>query len=245
MCSRRTAETSPLALMTVSTWPFLGLVFVGLILGLRGGWNLVIAHSLLLLITAALSLWVMRNIPLFCIAAVPVLALWTRDDPSPDSSFRRLQARVSAIDSALKGHLWSVLALPACAAILAWHGISTRRGLYEYEAQRFPVAAVDWMVAHDMQGSAFNDINWGGYLLYRMWPRTRVFIDSQSDFYGEQFIREYDGAYQASGDWRGVLDRYGVSSALLPPAAPLAINLKGDPQWTIAYQDSSAVVLVR
>ena len=193
----------------------------------------------------ALGLWIMRNIPLFCLAAVPILATWNRNDADQDSSFGRLEARVSAIDSTLKGYLWSILALIASAAILVAHDVSTGRRLYGFDPRRFPVAAADWIVAHGQQDAVFNDLNWGGYLLYRMWPTTRIFIDSQSDFYGEQFIRDYDRTYQASGDWKSDLDSHGVTSAILPPSAPLAIKLMGDPQWAIAYQDSSAVVLAR
>ena len=63
----------PFPSSTPATWPFLALVVIALILGLRRGRRLVISHVLLLLATAALGFGILRNIPLFCIAAVPII----------------------------------------------------------------------------------------------------------------------------------------------------------------------------
>ncbi len=119
------------------------------------------------------------------------------------------------------------------------------RALYQFDPSRFPVRAVDWISTHNSRGATFNDINWGGYMLYRLWPKDRVFIDSQSDFYQEQFIRQYEATYQAADTWRTDLGRFGISRVILPPDAPLSIQLMGDADWSIAFQDSTAVVLVR
>jgi hypothetical protein len=240
-----TAETLPVALVTPGTWPFLGLVILGLVLGIRCARRWVAADAVIMLGMAGLGLGIMRNIPLFCLAAVPILAVWERNGPRPIAGFLRLESRISAIDSSRKGYLWVPLAILFSCAGLAAHGIRAQRGLYAFDSQRFPVNAVDWVTQHGLLDPTFSDLNWGGYLLYRLWPERRVFIDSQSDFYGEQFIREYAAMYDASGDWATDLRRHGISSIILPPAAPLASQILDDSNWTVAYQDSTAVVLAR
>ena len=67
---------------------------------------------------------------------------------------------------------------------------------------------------------------WGGYLIYREYPRGRVFIDGRSDFYGAEFARKYMKAMGAQAGWERYLSRYGVETVLLPPDAPLAGALK-------------------
>ena len=67
----------------------------------------------------------------------------------------------------------------------------------------------------------FNDFNWGGYLLYRLWPNQRVFIDSQSDFYGEAFTRQYAAVLAGSDDWQGILNQYSVNWIIIPPGTGL------------------------
>ena len=31
---------------------------------------------------------------------------------------------------------------------------------------------------------------WGGYMIYRLYPRTKVFVDGRSDMYGEAFAKK-------------------------------------------------------
>jgi hypothetical protein len=240
-----TAETMPVSLAMPGTWPFVGLMLLALVLGIRCGRRVVAAHGILLVTAAVLAIGIMRNIPLFCIAAVPILALWERSEPKLLRGFRRFEARISAIDAGMRGYFWAPAAIIATAVVLIARDVSGRGDVYGFDARRFPVEAINWVEAHELHGETFSDLNWGGYLLYRMWPERRIFIDSQSDFYGEAFIREYAVLYGKSGDWRSSLNGYGISSVILPPTAPLAVQLMRDPAWTIAYEDSTAVVLVR
>lgn len=241
----RTAETMPIALGAPGAWPFLGLIVLSVLLGAAAIRRLDPAHLLLLLFTGALGFAIMRNVPLFCIAAVPVLPLWEPSSRLREGRMHRIQARIEAIDSSIKGYAWSFLTVLLAGVILTAHHIETGRGFYSFDAARFPVAAVDWIAAHGLPDATFNDLNWGGYLLYRMWPEKKVFIDSQSDFYGESFIRQYLAIYGATGDWEGELDRLNISSAILPPDAPLVIEMQRHPDWEVVYQDGRAVVTVR
>jgi hypothetical protein len=70
-----------------------------------------------------------------------------------------------------------------------------------------------------------------------------VFLDSQSDFYGERLIREYDQIMTAKGDWLSLLDKYEVTWAILPPNVPLTSTLQNELNWVIVYQDATATVI--
>jgi hypothetical protein len=108
----------------------------------------------------------------------------------------------------------------------------------------FPVQAVEWLETHPQDGEMFNPFDWGGYLSLTLWPEKRVFIDSQGDVYGEEFIREYEQIITLKPDWETLLEKYNVSWALVPQEWPLAIEMemKG---WHEIYRDQTAVVLVR
>ncbi len=105
--------------------------------------------------------------------------------------------------------------------------------------------AVDWIESHPQDGNMFNDFNWGGYILYRLWPSQKVFIDSQSDFYGETFLREYEQIISAQGNWQGDLSGDDVQWAILPSQSPLAEALSRDSQWRVDYHDSLTTILSR
>ena len=91
----------------------------------------------------------------------------------------------------------------------------------------------------------FNDINWGGYLSFRLWPAQKVFIDSQTDFYGETFVRDYANLLAAPANWDTELEKYNVNTLLLPPSDPLALAAGQNVGWQIVYQDSTAVIIER
>jgi len=108
----------------------------------------------------------------------------------------------------------------------------------------FPVAAVNWMEDNPLEGKGFNHFPWGGYLLYRNWPEQLVFIDGQTDFYGEELTREYEQIITLREGWEKVLDFYDIQWALMPVESALVNALESRPNWKIVYQDSTAVILI-
>ena len=91
----------------------------------------------------------------------------------------------------------------------------------------------------------YNHFIWGGYLLYEAWPRVPVFIDGQTDFYGEQLAREYLEVQFVHPGWDAILDKYGVKWALVPADGTLADRLRAEADWDEVWSDSVAAVLVR
>ena len=91
----------------------------------------------------------------------------------------------------------------------------------------------------------FNYFTWGGYLQYRLWPEKRVFIDSNSDFYGEAFVRQYAQVMQLAEGWEDVLDQYNVTWAVLPSESLTAAEFQRQLGWSVLFQDDTAVILGR
>ena len=91
----------------------------------------------------------------------------------------------------------------------------------------------------------FNDFMWGGYLQLRLWPEKRVFIDSNSDFYGEAFVRQYGQVIFQEEGWESVLDQYNVDWAILPINMKAAEAIEWDLGWEVIYEDETATILRR
>jgi hypothetical protein len=91
----------------------------------------------------------------------------------------------------------------------------------------------------------FNAFTWGGYLLYREWPRQRVFIDGQTDFYGEDLTRQYLTVINQSSGWQDVLTANHVDWVILPAAEPIVKTLRSTPGWRMVYEDGTTVILLR
>jgi hypothetical protein len=101
-----------------------------------------------------------------------------------------------------------------------------------------------WLEGNPPAGNGFNYFIWGGYLLYRSWPERTVFIDGQTDFYGEALSRQYVQVVTLTGDWESILEQYQVTWVLMPVDSALVKTLRDHPDWGVAYQDSTEAVLI-
>jgi hypothetical protein len=186
-----------------------------------------------------------RNIPFFVIAAAPILAGYMGQYLNRIHLLQNLEEQVKKINKGLKGYIWPIFILLITIGIFTYYQSITYNSFNTFSEQVFPVQAVNWIEYHPLKGNMFNDFNWGGYLLFRLWPGQRVFIDSQSDFYGEAFTRQYADILNGDGDWDTELRQYNVSWIIVSPQAGLAKSAETSFYWKIAYKDPVAVIYVR
>jgi hypothetical protein len=88
----------------------------------------------------------------------------------------------------------------------------------------------------------YSSWQWGGYLIYRLWPSINVFDDGRTDFYGPAFVEEGLRVWEVAPDWENILARYRVNAALLPVDSALASVLRERRDWKPVYQDRVAVL---
>lgn len=103
--------------------------------------------------------------------------------------------------------------------------------------ETLPVVAVDTLRASGMSGRLFNDLNWGGYLVWAL-PESTVYVDSRCDqvYVERAFLDEYTGVlFGRRPDALAVLERRGVDLVVENPlfaGAPLFTRqLAGDARW--------------
>jgi hypothetical protein len=111
------------------------------------------------------------------------------------------------------------------------------------EMQRFPARAAAFLQTHPPSGPIFNHYDWGGYLIWKLYPGTRVFIDGRADLYGKPLLDQFANTYQFKGDWQQTLQQWRIDTVLVPPDSALATGLRTSPGWTVTYEDPQAVVL--
>lgn len=196
----------------------------------------------LYLFFAASSLYSARNVPLFTVAALPWLAVWAEEALSEGASARSVMNRIRKMDTSDRLlRPWPWLAVAAAIVALA---LGPLRDHFRYDPRRFPVEALQHLDDLHVSGHMFNQIQWGGYILYAR-PGLPVFIDGQTDFYGEELSRDYLHVINGSPSWREILERYDVMWTLTATAAPLNQLLALDPAWERSYSDEEAVIFRR
>jgi hypothetical protein len=205
-----------------------------------------VGHILLLAGFAVMSLSMARNIPLFAVVSVPILSELAARTLSGPNTWTKVEERFAGFSlGSGRSVFWPVVVTLLAIISIAYSNIKNGRNIYQFNPETFPVQAVEFLERNPQEGNMFNEFNWGGYLLYRSWPEHLVFIDSQSDFYGEELMREYDQVMSASGDWQDVLNKYDVTWVIIPAGSPLAQEIINEPGWTIIYEDNTSGIGVR
>jgi hypothetical protein len=216
-----------------------------------------LVHVLLPLSWTHLALLSARNVPIFAVVTLPSIAVAISEWIG--FAQHRWQANrvgaaaqaVADIESDLNGiagktrvrvALVPVMGMIVVGMMLTHPGqMSELRA--EFDPTQFPVEAAS--VINHNSGSAtrlFCSWQWGGYLIYRLWPSIQVFNDGRTDFYGPDFVHQGLALWTASSDWANILDRYRVNEVLLPVDSALASVLRERGDWKPVYQDRVAVL---
>jgi hypothetical protein len=144
--------------------------------------------------------------------------------------------------------------------VLAGAGAQIARGsAFQFHAAewRYPAKAADFLLAHHVSEPMFNTYAYGGYLMWRLWPQERVFIDGRA--LNESVFLDYrriagnaDSTGGKSAD--ELLDQYGIQVIVMDGfeytsgetyLLPAALSDPSQKEWKLVYQDAQAVVFMR
>jgi hypothetical protein len=211
------------------------------------------AEPLLFLLWAHAALLSARNIPIFMIVVAPMVAAaadagmrnlaaapvaaWLRN---LTARINRVMRETSETDAIGRWHLASLAGVALVAALLyAPHPPKGFRA--EFDPTRYPADAVSALRQYPA-ARVFTFDQWGDYLIYRLYPRSRVFVDGRSDFYGEDFETKMLQVLNVNYGWDQTLARFAVDTVLMPPNSPLTGALKESCRWRVVYDDGVALV---
>jgi Flp pilus assembly protein TadD len=116
---------------------------------------------------------------------------------------------------------------------------------------RYPIAACDFIAAHDIRGRAFNHFNLGGYMLWRFWPdRGRLpFMNIHPEDSPPEIRALYVAVFSDSQRWSDVDGRYRFDFVLLARRQlgddRLYDHLDADSSWSLVFADDAAVLYLR
>jgi hypothetical protein len=212
----------------------------------------------LLLFSIHAALYAARNIPISAImmslSLGPLLAGIIAPQSSQPSWIRCLADSVQGISTNMgemekhfRGHALAIILL-AASALIALNGgrvLSAQVLSAHFNEKEFPVAAAEFIAASGIHDHMFNSDDWSGYLIYRLYPATKLYFDDRHDFYGEAFVKEYEKASNGTREWREPLEKYQVRWVLAGIDSPLSSVLRESKNWRVAYSDNLATIFNR
>jgi len=121
-------------------------------------------------------------------------------------------------------------------------GFSTRN-LDRDISREYPVDAVNFVRQNSFPGPLYNDLDWGGFLIWYL-PQYPVVVDGRNDLYGDELDQlTFNTSQGESYTSDPYLNEAGL--VLLPKEKPLAKLLAVDSQFRLIYQDRISMVFVR
>lgn len=225
----------------IAEQPMLWLLLLTLIAIGRGGRRIDLAEGLAVAGFAFLAFVSRRNIGLYAVVVTPICVRYAAAAIEHWRGSRPAAPRNVGI-----GWL-NALILIVVAALAALKVLVAASPVEQANAERnsMPVEAADWIEANRPGGLMYNSYNWGGYLIWRLWPDYPVYVDGRADVYGDEFLREYLKIALAEPGFESKLAGHGVGFVVVEADSVLSPVLAISEQWAVAYRDMQAVIYVR
>lgn len=218
-------------------WPFWG-VFVLVVCVLVAQWQMPNRgwgrREVALFVFAVLALRARRQVPFFCLLAIPAFSAGLD---------RLLLGRSNAL---LR---YGALVLAAGVSVFSFVAYRGARGPMGVGITpgRFPEEAAARLLETGMAGTVYNDYNDGGYLVWRLWPRWKIVMDGRVDVYGPALVERYARTWGGAADWREDFRKWGVRAVLgrheikrASPRKNLYTELEASTSWRRIYRDRTS-----
>lgn len=109
-----------------------------------------------------------------------------------------------------------------------------------------PLGAVNFMKSRRLTGNILCDFNWGGYVIFHLTPRSRVFIDGRYDeVYSDAIIDQYLQFLRDEPGANRVLDEWPHDFVLIPPKWPAWRLMVSRKDWKLIYRDPTCGLFAR
>jgi hypothetical protein len=222
------------------TWPFLTMFFLTWISMAFTKEKLHAVDILVPLGIGYMSLTAARNISLFGLAVLPVL--YRHLNSVVENILLRRKPSEDLPEGLTRKLNWLLLVLFLVAAGLKITSELPDEVNQERIAEQLPLEAFDQLEQGGYSGQLFNSYNWGGYVIWRLYPSYYSFVDGRTDLFGDEILDQYFKIWLAEPGWEEELQRWGINLALVEPHAPIVHALKGI-GWVAQFEDSDSVLL--
>lgn len=222
-------------------WIFVILTSFTFIINLRGA---KLRHILLFGISFLASYVSIRNMPIFIFVGLHLSNINLNEAPvTKDISDNKYYIPVILISCALMYLFVSN----------KYYAFTNQLGMRKTESgfsELFmPSGACDFLENNNVKGPIFNTLDFGPYIGYRFYPERRIFIDTRTDLYKDDFYSLYRKAQNYPGEWENIHKKYGFETVLLrhlfSGTEKLMFYLHSHKDWVLVYYDENSCVFLK
>jgi hypothetical protein len=197
------------------------------------------------LIFSYMAFKAVRHITLFCIIIVPIfikhVELLLKD---------RLNFTKSIQNFIESGNYIKIIVLIICFFIFFRTVFLISTEDFSMEKEMFPYYGVEFIKSNNLPGRLYNPYEWGGYIMWTMYPEKLVFCDGRATVvYSEEICKE--SYFSMAGKDISVFDKYNINIVLcnkinepLGMKMPSVLQNKPD-EWCLIYSDENSYIFIR
>jgi hypothetical protein len=199
----------------------------------------------LMILFAHMSLYSVRNIPLFAIIAAPIISkqfqyVFDFKYNKFADFLRNRHNNISTIDNTAKGILWILLPIFFISYLTIMGFLN-----YRFDENIKPIAAVEFLKKVKIKGHLYNLDEFGDYIIYKAYPDYQVFIDGRMDMYGANWFKKYYQISNFKPGWEDTLEKYQINVIFFNTDSALSRFLLERDEWRLIYSDKVASIFIK
>ncbi len=194
-----------------------------------------------------LSFKAVRHITLFCIVIIPVMAKHL--DLLMPAKFKT--DFTDNLRKALEKNIFlKIITLLICLSIFLRTTLIIFTTDFSMEKEMFPYYGSQFVRENNLPGRMYNPYEWGGYIIWKLYPEKTVFCDGRAEtVYSVEICK--DSYFSMKGEDISVLDKYNINTVLCnkinePQGMLLPVELQKLPElWVLIYSDENSYIFIR
>lgn len=211
---------------------------------------------LLFLIFTHFALDSVRHLPLFALVATPILGkhignLFSLFSEILEKFTARsllifnLRQKIKRVDKGVSPNIpllnWLILLF--LIVFLSYNLPHSNKFTSCVKKSEFPLGAAEFIKENNLKGNMFNEYDWGGFLIFKLYPDYRVFIDGRMDIYADKVFLDYLKIERLETGWEKICRKYKIKFFLLKRDSPFAQALRERGDFKVIYQDKLSVII--
>ena len=228
-----------------STLVFLGVALWRLVRqGVRQNtFNFLLATSFTIL-----AMTMIRNFALYGLALVPVLSLGFK---KANSLVAKTVTRFNPKPLYVFSTVLLILLIYAVASNNFYHWLPSGQ-TFGLAVPAGAAPAVEFIQANQLHGPLFNNFDVGSYLIWKLFPEEKVFVDGRPEAYSVDFFEKvYKPMQTDSAQWEKLSQQYQINYVIFdhhdatPWAQAFLTAMSKNPDWPIVFVDDYSIIFLK
>ncbi len=222
-------------------------LIIGFIIALKNGSKKIVFEFLAGLAFSILAVKMIRNTGIYAFVFTSVTAL-NLSAVKPAAKFLKRPARIifySAFSAVFAFLIINVLNND----LRGWMQEGGRFGL---EIPAGAARGVEFIKQNDVRGPVFNNFDVGSFLIWKLYPEQKVFVDGRPEAYSTEFFQNiYKPMQEDPKMWKYYSEKYGINyvffatADITPWARAFLFYISQNPDWPLVYKDGTVAIFLK